>query len=146
MRRGIEVCEQFLDEDLQVLEGATFVFLASDDATTKPVVMDWLEARDVPFIDVGMGIEELDGRLSGLLRVSTSLPGRRESARQRIPGPAPHQDDYGRNIQTADLNALNAMLAVSRWKRHLGVYADVTAETFCSYSLAADEIANVDLP
>jgi hypothetical protein len=146
MRRGIEVCEQFLDEDnLHVLDGATFVFLASDDATSKPVIMDWLEARNVPFIDVGMGIEEIDGRLSGLLRVSTSLPGRRESARQRIPGPAPRQDDYGRNIQTADLNALNAVLAVGRWKRHLGVYADVTAETFSSYSTTTDEIANADL-
>ncbi|WP_435260581.1 DUF6527 family protein, partial [Streptomyces sp. 1222.5] len=104
MHRGITTCEDYLDEDnLEVLEGATFVFLASDDAAGKPVIMDWLEARDVPFIDVGLGVDETDGRLGGLLRVTTSLPGRREQARRRIPIPAPERDDYGRNIQTADL-------------------------------------------
>lgn len=147
MHLGITTCEQYLDEDnLTVLSGATFVFLASDDAAGKPVIMDWLESHDVPFIDVGMGIEEIDGRLTGLLRVSTSLPGRRAQARQRIPVPAPERDDYGRNIQTADLNALNAVLAVGRWKRHIGIYADATDETFTTYSLITNEIANEDLP
>ncbi len=146
MHRGITAIEEYLDEgNLDVLSGATFVFLASDDAAGKPVIMDWMEARDVPFIDVGMGIDEADGRLGGLLRVTTSLPGRREQARQRIPVPAPERDDYGRNIQTADLNALNALLAVIRWKRHLGIYPDLTGEGFITYSLTANEIANEDL-
>ena len=146
MHRGITAIEEYLDEDnLDVLSGTTFAFLASDDAAGKPVIMDWLEVRDMPFIDVGMGIEETDDRLGGLLRVTTSLPGRREQARQRIPVPAPERDDYGRNIQTADLNALNALLAVIRWKRHLGIYPDLTSETFATYSLAVNEIANEDL-
>ena len=146
MHRGITAVEAYLDEDnLDVLSGATFAFLASDDAAGKPVIMDWLEARDVPFIDVGMGIEETDGRLGGLLRVTTSLPGRREQARQRIPVPAPERDDYGRNIQTADLNALNALIAVIRWKRHVGIYPDLTSEGFATYSLTVNEIANEDL-
>ncbi|MCO5974825.1 ThiF family adenylyltransferase [Actinoallomurus soli] len=145
MHRGITACEEFLDEDnLDVLEGASFVFLCSDNAAGKPAVMDWLEARDVPFVDVGMGIEEVDGHLTGLLRTSTSLPGHREQVRRRIPASAPEHDDYGRNIQVADLNALNAVLAIGRWKRHLGVYADVTRETFSTYSLITNEIANED--
>lgn len=146
MHRGITACEEYLDEDnLEVLQGATFVFLASDDAAGKPVIMDWLEAYDVPFIDVGLGIDETDGRLGGLLRVTASLPGRREQARRRIPIPAPERDDYGRNIQTADLNALNAMLAVIRWKRYVGTYADATGEGFATYSLITNEISNEDL-
>jgi len=147
MHRGVTAYEQYLDEgNLAVLSGSTFVFIASDDAAGKPVIMDWLEAHGIPFIDVGVGIEETDGRLGGLLRVTTSLPGRREQARQRIPIPAPERDDYGRNIQTADLNALNAMLAVIRWKRHIGIYADATDEGFTTYSLITNEIANEDLP
>ncbi|GAA3695141.1 ThiF family adenylyltransferase [Nonomuraea antimicrobica] len=147
MHRGVAAYEHYLDaENLEVLSGATFVFLASDDALSKPAIMDWLEAHDVPFIDVGMGVEEIDGHLTGLLRVSTSLPGRRAQARHRIPAPAPERDDYGRNIQTADLNALNALLAVGRWKRHLDVYCDVTDEAFTTYSLITNEIANEDLP
>ncbi|MFE1037030.1 ThiF family adenylyltransferase [Streptomyces sp. NPDC058807] len=147
MHRGVTACEQYLDEDnLDLLEGATFVFLASDDAAGKPALMDRLEDRDVPFIDVGMGIEEIDGSLSGLLRVTTSLPGRREQARRRIPSPAAERDVYRRNIQTADLNALNAVLAVIRFKRAIGVYADATDEEFATYSLITNEIANEDLP
>lgn len=116
MHLGVASCTQYLDEDnLDLLDGTTFVFLASDDAATKPAIMDWLETHDVPFIDVGMGIEEIDGHLSGLLRVTTSLLGRRDTARRRIPRPAPERDAYGSNIQTADLNALNAILAVVRW-------------------------------
>ncbi|CAL9326189.1 hypothetical protein SUDANB135_07010 (plasmid) [Streptomyces sp. SudanB135_2055] len=147
MHRVVSACSQYLDEDnLDLLEGATFVFLASDDAASKPAIIDWLEAQDVPFIDVGMGIEEIDGRLSGLLRVTTSLPGRRETARHRIPQPAPERDAYARNIQTADLNALNAALAVIRWKRAIGIYADATDESHATYSLIINEIANEDLP
>lgn len=146
MHCGVTASEQYLDEDnLEILSGATFVFLASDDAAGKPAIIDWLEEHDVPFIDVGMGVEETDGRLSGLLRVTTSLPGCREQARKRIPTPAPERDDYGRNIQTADLNALNAILAVVRWKRHVGVYADATEETFATYSVITNEIANEGL-
>ncbi|MFE9139334.1 ThiF family adenylyltransferase [Streptomyces sp. NPDC007355] len=147
MHRGVTGCVQYLDEDnLALLDGATFVFLASDDAASKLPVMDWLEAHDVPFIDVGMGIEEIDGHLSGLLRITTSLPGRRDTARHRIPRPAPERDAYASNIQTADLNALNANLAVIRWKRSLGIYADATDEAHTTYSLITNEIANEDLP
>ncbi|MFL1897551.1 DUF6791 domain-containing protein [Streptomyces tauricus] len=36
MHRGVSACEQYLDEDnLDLLTGATFVFLASDDAASK---------------------------------------------------------------------------------------------------------------
>ncbi|MFE6868800.1 ThiF family adenylyltransferase [Kitasatospora sp. NPDC057692] len=147
MHRGVTACEQYLDEEnLDLLTGATFVFLASDDATGKPAITEWLEAHNVPFIDVGMGVDEVDGRLSGLLRVTTSLPTRRVPARSRIPQPALERDAYGRNIQTADLNALNAVLAVIRWKRFIGIYADATDEGHSTYSLITNEIANEDLP
>ncbi|WP_037602038.1 ThiF family adenylyltransferase [Streptacidiphilus rugosus] len=147
MHRGITTCEEFLDEEnLGVLAGATFVFLASDDALSKVAIMNWLDARDVAYIDVGLGVEEVDGQLTGLLRVSTMLSGRRAQARSRIPAPAPERDDYDRNIQTADLNALNAILAVVRWKRYLGVYADATEEAFSTFSLITNEIASEDLP
>ena len=146
MHRHVSAVADFLDADNvdPVLTGATFVFLASDDATSKKPIVDWLEKHDVAFIDVGMGIEEIDGHLTGLLRVTTSIPGRREHVRARglIPSAAPALDDYGRNIQTADLNCLNGMLAVIRFKRHLRYYADLTVEGFSTYSLSTNEIAN----
>ncbi|MFF5455314.1 hypothetical protein ACFY40_29390 [Streptomyces sp. NPDC012950] len=79
---------------------------------------------------------QIDGYLSGLLRTTTSLPGRRDAARPRVPRPAPERDAYAGNIQTADLDALNANLAVIRWKRSLGISADATDEAHTTYSLS----------
>ncbi|KZF07839.1 hypothetical protein A2J03_22600 [Rhodococcus sp. EPR-157] len=146
MHRHVSAVPEFLDVDNvdRILEGATFVFLASDDASSKKPVVDWLEHHEVAFIDVGMGIEEVDGHLTGLLRVTTSVPGHRDHVRDRrlIPSTAPGLDDYGRNIQTSDLNCLNGMLAVIRFKRYLGYYADLTDEGFSTYALSTNEIAN----
>lgn len=93
-----------------------------------------------------MGVEEVDGHLTGLLRVTTSTPGHRDHVhhKDRIPQ-GQGGDDYGRNIQIADLNALNAQLAVIRWKRQLGFYAG-DLEGFSTYSIYTNEIANEDLP
>ena len=148
MHRGIVTYDVFLNaQNVHLLDGSTFVFLASDDAHSKPAVIEWLEDHDIPFVDVGMGIEEVDGHLTGLLRVTTSLPGRRHHTRVngRIPTAAPERDDYGRNIQVADLNAMNAIMAVMRWKRHLGFYADETDEGFATYSLIVNEVSNEDV-
>ncbi|WP_432887791.1 hypothetical protein ACQPYH_06075 [Kribbella sp. CA-245084] len=121
-------------------------FLASDDPLSKAPIIAWLEERGLPFIDVGMGIEEVDGRLTGLLRATTSPPNWRDHAHAngRLPAADLHEDDYGRNIQTADLNALNAQLAIVRWKRHLGCFADLTRQGFSTYSVATNAIANED--
>ena len=148
MHTNITALAEYIGEDnVAVLEGTTFAFLATDDPVTKKIVVDWLTARQIPYIDVGMGIEETDGKLAGLLRMTAGIPGRDSYGQMpgRIPGPAHDRDDYSRNIQTADLNALNALLAVVRWKRHLGFYADVTSEAFATYSIITNEIANEDL-
>lgn len=149
MHANVQAEPRFLDTDNidTVLGGATFVFLASDDAVSKAPTVAWLEAHDVPFIDVGMGVEEVDGHLTGLLRLTISVPGHRDHVAQRnlIPGAAPGVDDYGRNIQTADLNALNAVLAVIRFKQFIGYYASYEPAGFVTYSTFTNQVANEDL-
>lgn len=131
--------------NLYLLDQATFVFISMDDATTKPAIFSYLAERNIPFIDVGMGVEEIDGKLSGLLRITLGLPGA-TNLDDRIPviDKDDDRDDYDRNIQIADLNALNALLAVMRWKRHIGFYADGTGETFSTYSLFTNHLTNED--
>jgi hypothetical protein len=147
MHTAITAHAQFLDADnLDLLDGATFVFRASKDAASKPAMIDRLEAADIAFIDVGIGVEETDGKLAGLARQVTSTPAHRDHARNRIPAPAPGVDDYGRNIENADLNALGAILAVVRFRRHLGYYADLTTEGLSTYSIATNEMSNEDRP
>ena len=139
--------EHITDQNVHLLDDATFVFLAMDDATMKPAIVAHLTARGIPYIDVGMGVEEIDGRLSGLLRMTFKDPATTDGASARtssIPTPAEDRDDYSRNIQVADLNALNAMLAVGRWKRHLDFYADGTTETLAIYSIYLNNVTNED--
>ena len=49
-----------------------FVFIAIDKGHSRKLVVEKLEEFDVPFIDVGMGVNEVDGSLFGQLRVTVS--------------------------------------------------------------------------
>ena len=120
MHRNIVEHDVFIDASSSyLLEGMDFVFLCLDDGEAKKFAVEKLEAFDIPFIDVGMGVQIVDQSLHGILRVTTSTPQKRDHvhARNRIPfskdqGP----NEYFRNIQIADLNALNAARAVIKWK------------------------------
>jgi hypothetical protein len=53
-------------------------------------------------------------------------------------------DEYRTNIQIADLNALNAVLAVVKWKKLCGFYGDLDREHFCAYTLDGNSLVNED--
>src|SRR6185295_9436323 len=114
MRRNINPHPYALDENnVGELEGASFVFVAIDRGSAKRIVIGYLEGMGIPYIDVGMGVAEAHGALGGLLRVTAGMPGRPIEVRQRISLSDPDpENDYRVNIQIADLNALNAALAV----------------------------------
>lgn len=135
--------ESLTTGNLHLIEGATFVFLAAADAHERPQIMAWLRERGIPFIDVGMSLREGEAGLTGIAKVMAYLPGSDVALPARA-AVAPGEDDYSSNIQVADLNALNAILAVIRWKRHLGFYAthEPTDETV--YKLYLNEIRNGD--
>jgi hypothetical protein len=52
------------------------------------------------------------------------------------------QNEYALNIQIADLNALNAALAVIKWKKLFGFYVDLDAEHHCSYTIDGNALIN----
>jgi len=131
-------------ENLHLLEGATFVFLAAADAESRPAIMRWLRDQGVPFIDVGMSFREgEDGGLTGMAKVTIFLPDS-EIALPTAPAVPPGQDDYGSNVQVAELNALNAAQAVIRWKRYLGFYATHTESNQTVYKLYLNQLRNGD--
>lgn len=133
--------------NLDLLGSASFVFLCLDAGEAKAAIIAELERRDLPFIDVGMGLHLVDGALVGQLRVTTSTPGMREQVRAkgRIPLEGAGLDDlYARNIQVADLNMANAAFAVIRWKRLRGFYADLEDEHFSLFTLDGNHLLNED--
>ncbi len=85
--------------------------------------------------------------LAGQLRVPTSTPEQREHirARNRIPFADDDADKpYAQNIQIADLNALNAALAVVKWKKLCGFYRDLEGEHLSVYEVDGNHLLNED--
>jgi hypothetical protein len=94
-----------------------------------------------------MGVELADDALGGILRVTTSTVQNREQvkARHRIPfSDGDGNDEYSRNIQIADLNTLNAALAVIKWKKLFGFYRDLDREHFTTYTIDGNQLLNED--
>lgn len=148
MRRGIIMNAHCVDaSNINMLAEMNFVFLCVDRGDVKGPIIEALEKFDIPFIDVGMGIEHVDGQLLGIVRVTTSTPEMRDHVRdqQRIGLTGGEENgEYSRNIQIVELNALNAALAVIKWKKLFGFYKDEEKEMFSAYTLDGNWICNED--
>jgi len=95
-------------------------------------IVEKLEALGACFDDSGMGLELNEGSLGGILRVTASTPSKRDHFHQRVSFAGGAEDGvYSSNIQVADLNALNAFLAVVKWKKLRGFYRDLEREHHC---------------
>lgn len=142
MRKGIIAHACYVDEsNIQELGGFDFVFICIDKPEPKKPIVEYLEKCGISFIDVGMGISKTDDKLEGLLRVTTSTPGNR--VRDRIAfEDAAANDDYAENIQIADLNMLNAALAVLKWKKLCGFYFDSEREQYSIYFIDGNTLSN----
>ena len=134
----------FMDaEHFEELDQLDFAFLAVDRGESRAQVIPALLERRIPFIDVGIGISEEQQGLAGLVRVTLVEDGANESALARIPMSGGIEDDaYAENVQIADMNALNAVLAVIKWKKRMGVYADLEREWDCVYTIDGNDLDN----
>lgn len=118
MRNGVVAHNLYLGaEQAGLLSSLNFVFLCVDGNDEKQALVEAIEKLGISFIDTGLGVVRTDEGLSGLVRVSASTPENREQARRHISfAVGDGKNEYSTNIQVAELNALNATLAVLRWK------------------------------
>ena len=142
MRRGVVPHEFDVKPDnVEVLRGLDFVFVAVDDNETRQWLLPALSKMGVPFVDVGMGVEKTDNKLLGVLRTSfCDVP--TSSAIQRNDAGVRDVGEYERNVQIVELNALNAALAVIRWKKHRGFYLDLGNEFRSTYTIDGNHMTN----
>jgi hypothetical protein len=146
MHRNIVAHDVELGADnLHLLDGVTFAFLSLDAGDAKRLIVDKLETIGAAFVDVGMGLELNEGSLGGILRVTASTPEKRDHVLQRISFGSGAENIYASNIQVADLNALNAVLAVVKWKKIRGFYRDLEREHHCTYTTDGNMLLNRDL-
>jgi hypothetical protein len=148
MRNGIVAHDVFLDEsNLHLLDGLDFVFICLDSGATKRAAVDRLISIGTPFVDLGMGVVLNERGLGGIVRVTTSTAATRDRAAPHISysDATGEVNEYATNIQIAELNALNAALAVIRWKKLVGIYQDSRDEIYSGYSIATGEIVSETL-
>ncbi len=145
MRRGIVAHEAYVGEDnIGELRAMTFVFVCIDRGEPKAQLAERLAEWAIPFLDVGMGVDVLDEALDGMLRVTASTKDKRDHFAHRVPLGAAVADDYSSNIQIVELNALNAALAVIKWKKIYGFYRDSEREHCSVYTTHDNYVVNED--
>lgn len=148
MHRGIIAHDTHVDaSNVDQLRDMNFVFLCLDQGEPKRCIVEKLEEQRIPFIDVGMGLYFKNEMLGGILRVTTSTVDQRQHVRDK--GRISFDDggdnnEYDKNIQIADLNALNAVLAVIKWKKLFGFYADLEKEFFSTYTIGCNMLTSED--
>jgi hypothetical protein len=124
-RNGLTVTSKFLDASLSDdLNDVTFAFVCVDKGSSRAVIFDLLISKGIPFIDVGMGLNRKKGPISGMLRATYYSTEDGQKVREKglaelVDTP---DDIYRANIQIGELNALNACLAVLKFKQLRGFY------------------------
>jgi len=145
LRRNIFAHPVHVDEtNIEELRDMAFVFLAMDTGASKKYIIKKLEEFGVPFIDTGMGVGQTNNSLGGIVRTTTSVPGHRQHMWERLSFADEADDEYEQNIQTADLNALNAVMAVIKWKKLFGFYTDLEQEYSSTYTIDGNHLLNED--
>ena len=145
MRNGIVATPMLIDEsNVTLLTNMNFVFMAFDGRPAKAALISHLTTINVPFIDVGMSLQEKEGQLVGQVRMSSITGTNQERAVDQsfIPCSDPEENEYDFNVQVADMNALNALLAVIRFKKILGFYKDFENSQYYVYALFDNSIVS----
>jgi ThiF family len=146
MHKGIvphayNVTEANIDE----LAGFTFVFVAVDDPKARKGILHGLIARGVPFIDVGMDMElNKANSLMGMCRYTVGLPDFNAHVAQVVSFDDGPENNIYRNIQVADMNMQIASMAVMKWKKLLGFYADSKQEHHGLYNIETGSLIKED--
>ena len=126
-RKGLTAIPKLVDASCaEDLEGVTFAFVCVDKGSSRAGVFDLLLSRHIPFIDVGMGLRRQGSALSGMLRSTyySASEGQRVRDMQLSELSDAPDELYRNNIQISELNALNACLAIIRFKELRGFYLE----------------------
>ena len=125
----------------------SFVFICIDKGTSKRLIVERVQEWGIPFIDVGMGIQlGEENTLGGIVTVTTSTAKKRDHVGSRTAfSDGEAANEYSQNVQISELNALNAALAVIKWKKLCGYFDDVTKEHYCAYTIRSNQLISEDV-
>lgn len=149
MRKGIIPNNEYVTiENLSKLDDCEFAFICVDKGLARKLIGEYLITKNIPFVDVGMelSIDTDTSSLIGTCRVTMATPEKSNHCAKHMPMMDDESEDlYRKNIQVADMNCLNAALAVMKWKQYCHFYQDIfkvlhTTYSVNSHSLTRDEM------
>lgn len=140
LSHSYNICSDNLNE----LVAMDFVFICVDNGESKESIINFLLLHNKPFVDVGIGVHNVDDSLMGHVRVTACTGSKKDHLQQRINFKDGGKNDYKTNIQIAELNALNATLAVIKWKKLCNFYQDFSNEFHTLYSINDGKLFNED--
>lgn len=148
MHNGLVKHNHYVTRDtLEEFNDLDFVFISIDKGEIKEFIIKHLQKLNIPFIDTGIGVSKLNEKLNASIRTtsSDSIINSHIWESKRISFYDPDVDDvYNSNIQIAELNSLNADLAIIKWKKTIGIYSDNILEYHSIYDVAQNDIINDD--
>lgn len=143
LHKGIKLhlCRVTLDIVNAEFGNYNFVFICLDEGGAKKAIIQKLIEAKISFVDVGIGIYVVNGLLTGSVRVTTGTQEKNDHIEKGISFENNDADnDYDNNIQITEINALNAALAVIKWKKLFGFYHDLEKEHHAVYEINANKI------
>lgn len=146
MHKGISRHPYYLEADnVAELAGFDFVFVCVDKGEVRKVILDALISMRVPFVDVGIDISlDAASSLRGQSRFTVGTPDKHDHVVEVVSFGRSDADQVYKNIQVADLNMLNAAMAVGKWKQLRGFYADDVREHHSIYTTSTHALSKED--
>ena len=134
--------ERITAENIERLSEFDFVFVAVDDGPARHHIVDWLSARGIPYVDCGMGLDHSAVGLSGFVRITgvdrKAFEGNVNTA--RLPVENAKDNEYRKQAQITEFNALNAAMAVIRFKQHFKLLDRLDESTWHIFDSATLEM------
>ncbi len=130
------------EENVSVLKDMDFVFICIDSGIARKLITDYLVLEEIPFIDTGIGLQNINDTINGQVRTTVF----NKTNYDRIPIYLDFDEDgndvYNTNIQIAECNALNATIAVIEWKKYFKIYENDDTQCQNVYSIEMGEIVH----
>lgn len=145
MHNGIKPHAKYvMPESIIDFKEFSYVFISIDNNNVRYNLTKALLAIGVTFIDVGIGVNKAGDSLNGGVRVTVGSSIKNDHLDSRFGSHESEENEYGSNIQIADLNCLNAMFAVLKWKKLSGFYQDIKQEHNNLFFINTNKLLNED--
>ena len=145
LRKGIFAHQEFVTiSNLNSLLDYQYIFLCVDNNRARGVIAKFLHENNIPFSDVGLGVSVFEEMIIGSVRVSNYRGDKSNRIFDHIPLENNVENEYTSNIQIAELNCLNASLAVIQFKKHFDFYNSQTKNVSSVFSIGSFKIISED--